>query len=107
MLEQQQNVKLVAMNGLCQGSWEPMGGMVEAATCGLQASKTTLVEPLPPILGTTTMASTPFALLLTILTVALISVMIFFLVIDIEIVLIDQFFWQTTFAHAREKSISM
>ena len=35
MLEQQQNVKLVAMNGLCQGSWEPMGGMEEAATCGL------------------------------------------------------------------------
>ena len=33
------NVKLVAMNGLCQGSWEPMGGMEAAAveaTCGLQ-----------------------------------------------------------------------
>ena len=70
--------------------WEAWRRQLPAASP--TASKTTLVEPLPPILGTTTMASTPFALLLTILTVALISVMIFFLVIDIEIVLIDQFF---------------
>ena len=64
------------------------------------ASKTTLVEPLPPILGTTTMASTPFALLLAIITVAAISVMIFFLMIDNKTEPIHQFFWQTTFPRA-------